>query len=124
MPHLFLKALTMKCVCPMGGDRTCPDDCLIAKCHNLPVKDRKAQRKVYAEQLYKQKYTMEQIATQLGVAKGTISKDLAGVVSNGNNSERPSKRGRKGEGRPKGKKSKPEHHQQAINLADLGKSTK
>jgi hypothetical protein len=93
----------MKCVCPMGGDRTCPDDCPLAIWANLSPADRKAQRKAIAEQLYKQGFTMEQIATQLAVAKGTISKDLAGIVSNRNNSK-PTKTASnpKGAGRPKG----------------------
>ena len=59
----------MKCVCPMGGDRTCPDDCLLAVWANLPTNDRKTRRKPIAEQLYKQGFTMEQIATQLGVSQ-------------------------------------------------------
>jgi len=48
---------------------------------------------------------MEQIATELGVAKGTISKDLAGIVSIGNNSKpAKTKNNPKGSGRPKGSK--------------------
>ena len=59
----------MKCVCPMGGDRACPDDCLLAVWANMPPDDRKTQRKSIAEKLYKQNFTMEQIATQLGVSR-------------------------------------------------------
>jgi DeoR/GlpR family transcriptional regulator of sugar metabolism len=36
----------------------------------------KARRKPIAERLYKQGFTMDQIATQLGVTTWTISKDL------------------------------------------------
>ena len=66
----------MKCVCPMGGDRTCPDDCPLAVWQGLSEPDRKAKRKPIAERLYKQGFTMQTIATQLGVATWTISKDL------------------------------------------------
>lgn len=89
----------MKCVCPMGGDRTCPDDCLLALWANMPPADRKAQRKPIAEKLYKQNFTMEQIATQLGVTTWTISKDLK-EFSPEVKTSRP-----KG-GRPKGSKPK------------------
>jgi DNA-binding NarL/FixJ family response regulator len=51
---------------------------------------RKARRKPIAERLYSQGFKMEAIATQLGVTKGTISKDLAGIVSIGNN-QKPAK---------------------------------
>ena len=69
----------MKCVCPMGGDRTCPDSCPLAVWANLPAADRKAQRKPVAEKLYQQGFTMDQIATQLGVTQQQISKDLASL---------------------------------------------
>ena len=71
----------MKCVCPMGGDRTCPDDCPIAIWQVLSPSDRKAQRKPIAERLYRQGFTMEAIATQLGVTHVTISKDLRDFVT-------------------------------------------
>jgi hypothetical protein len=58
------------------GDRTCPDDCPLAVWKNLSSKDRKVQRKLIAERLYKQGFTMEAIATQLDVTHKTISKDL------------------------------------------------
>ena len=95
----------MKCVCPMGGDRTCPDDCLLAVWANLPADDRKARRKPIAEQLYKQGFTMEQIATQLGVTHATISNDLREFVSD-LQIKKPSKTATnpKGAGRPKGKR--------------------
>lgn len=69
----------MKCVCPMGGDRTCPDDCLLAVWANLPATDRKTRRKPIAVQLYKQGFTQEQIATQLGVSHQTIGRDIEGL---------------------------------------------
>jgi transcriptional regulator with XRE-family HTH domain len=74
----------------MGGNRVCPDDCPLAIWASLSLTDRKAQRKPIAERLYRQGFTMQQIATQLGVTQSTISKDLAElvIVSNGNNSPR------------------------------------
>lgn len=94
----------MKCVCPMGGDRTCPDDCLLAVWANMSDTERKTRRKAIAEALYKQKFTMEQIATQLGVTQGTISKDLGNLFQG--NKSKPSKTtsNPKGAGRPKGRK--------------------
>jgi transposase len=106
----------MKCVCPMGGDRTCPDDCPLAVWAGLSVADRKAQRKTVAERLYKQGFTMEQIATQLGVSQATIS----GVLSLSTIDKlepRASKRGRKGEGRPKGSKQGPKPTQRKTTPA-------
>jgi IS30 family transposase len=96
----------MKCVCPMGGDRTCPDDCVLSVWANLAPTDRKAQRKPIAEQLYKQGFTMESIATQLGVNHGTISRDLREFVHDAQ-IKKPAKTASnpKGAGRPKGKKS-------------------
>jgi hypothetical protein len=47
---------------------------------------------------------MEQIATQLGVTHKTISNDLREFVPEVQTEPRASKRGRKGEGRPKGKR--------------------
>ena len=116
----------MKCVCPMGGDRTCPDDCPLAVWQGLSEPDRKAKRKPIAERLYKQGFTMEAIATQLGVVKATISKDLAGIVSNGNN-QKPVKTDTnpKGAGRRKGS-TKPrktvDKHAKIVALADAGLS--
>ena len=96
----------MKCVCPMGGDRTCPDDCLLAVWANLPADDRKKRRKPIAEQLYKQGFSQEQIATQLGVSQRQISTDLRSLEVTSKLPPRASKRGRKGEGRPKGSKNR------------------
>lgn len=84
----------MKCVCPMGGDRTCPDDCTPAR--------RAAFRKTIAETLYKQNHTMEQIATQLGVATWTISKDLRDFSPEVKIKTAKTASNPKGAGRPKG----------------------
>jgi len=123
----------MKCVCPMGGDRTCPDDCPLAIWADLPAADRKAQRKPVAEKLYKQGFTMEQIATQLGVSFQTISRDLK-EFSHDEKIKKPAKTATnpKGAGRPKGsgKKSEPKapkrHYKETeiIALADQGKTIK
>jgi len=94
-PGFFFEEANMKCICPMGGDRVCPDDCPLAVWATLPPSNRKAQRKPIAEQLYRQGFTMEQIATQLGVSTKQISRDLVGFDI-GSKPERP-----KG-GRPKG----------------------
>jgi hypothetical protein len=108
----------------MGGERTCPDDCIYRKWQNLSPTERKTQRKPYVEQLYKQGYTMETIATQLGVSKKTISLDLAGIVTQGNN-QKPAKTASnpKGAGRPKGTKKprpKPKSHGRVVILAASG----
>jgi IS30 family transposase len=100
----------------MGGDRTCPDDCPLAVWQSLSEPDRKAKRKPIAERLYKQGFTMEAIATQLGVATWTISKDLK-EFSPEVKTSRP-----KG-GRPKGS-TKPrkiaDKHAKIVALADAG----
>jgi predicted transcriptional regulator len=95
----------MKCVCPMGGNRVCPNDCPLAIWASLSATDRKAQRKSVAEKLYKQDFTMEQIATQLGVTNQTISNDLREfpndleIKKSAKTASNP-----KGAGRPKGSK--------------------
>lgn len=72
----------MRCVCPMGGDRTCPDNCLIAAWHGLPDDQRtKARRLPLVEALAKQGYTQQAIAMQLGVSQKTISNDLVTLVT-------------------------------------------
>jgi transposase len=119
----------MKCVCPSGGNRTCPDDCLLAVWHNLSPAGQKARRKPLAEQLYKQGYTMEAIATQLGVNHSTIVRDLREFVHDAQ-IKKPAKTATnpKGAGRPKGKRSRrhrnpPELEGQAARLVlDEGKT--
>jgi hypothetical protein len=100
----------MKCVCPMGGDRTCPDDCPLSVWAGLSAKDRKKQRKAVAEKLYKQGFTMEAIATQLGVTKMTISNDLKDFNCKEPLQSKPAKTATnpKGAGRPKGSKTSDE----------------
>lgn len=86
----------------MGGDRTCPDDCPLAVWANLSATDRKAQRKPIAEKLYAQNFTMEQIATQLGVDKATISRDLKELLRDATIKPAKTASNPKGAGRPKG----------------------
>ena len=94
----------MKCVCPMGGDRECPDNCVYTKWRDLSPSEKKAQRKTFSHQLAQQGYTQEEIAKQLGVSQKTISKDLRDLVyTSGINSTRTSTRGRVNEGRPRGR---------------------
>jgi hypothetical protein len=92
----------MRCVCPMGGNRTCPKGCPLAKWASLSPADRRSQRKTIAEQLYKQGFTMEVIATQLGVTNQTISNDLRDFP-NDLEIKKPAKTASnpKGAGRPK-----------------------
>ncbi len=96
------REMKMKCVCPMGGDRTCPNDCPLAVWANLSLADRKAQRKSVAERLYKQHFTMEQIATQLGVSHPTIVRDLEEFVHDEQIKTSKTASNPKGAGRPKG----------------------
>ena len=117
----------MKCVCPMGGNRTCPDDCLLAIWAGLSSTDRKTQRKSVAEKLYGQGFTMEQIATQLGVSKMQISRDLSNC--NIGLQLKPAKTATnpRGAGRPKGSKKsqapRPHYKEDEVTaLADAGKT--
>jgi uncharacterized protein YerC len=98
----------MKCVCPMGGDRTCPENCPLAIWANLSPTDRKAQRKAIVEVLYKQGFTMEVIATQLGVSQRQISRDLEDFNLDAKSKLKPAKTASnpKGSGRPKGTNSR------------------
>jgi transposase len=85
---------------------------------SLKPKDRKTQRKPIAEKLYKQGFTMEVIARQLGVSHITIKRDLSGLDHHDTNPPRP-----KG-GRPKGTATpkKTERHKKIIELSDGGES--
>lgn len=120
----------MKCVCPMGRDRTCPDDCALAMWASLSTADRKAQRKSIAETLYKQSFTMEAIATQLGVSIKTISRDLVNFVAVTNSKPAKTASNPKGAGRPKGggkrgRRHKPrdgEDQAAALLMLDEGKT--
>lgn len=106
----------MKCVCPMGGDRVCPDDCLLAAWADMSPADRKVKRQAIAQTLYKQGFTQEQIATQLGVTQRTISTDLEGL-------ETTSKPPRPKGGRPKsdGPKRASKPRNQTVPAADRPK---
>jgi len=89
----------------MGGDRTCPDSCLLAVWHGLPDDQKtKERRRPIVEQLAKQGYTQDAIATQLGVSQKTISNDLETLVSVTNvKGQGKDTRGRKrSTGRPRG----------------------
>jgi ParB-like chromosome segregation protein Spo0J len=69
----------------------------------------KKDRQHLAEYLYGRGWTMERIGEGLGTTKGTISKDLSEIVSNGNNQNHAkTETNPKGSGRPKGSQSKSE----------------
>ena len=108
----------MKCVCPMGGDRTCPNDCPLAIWQGLSSDDRKAKRKPIAERLYQQGFTMEAIATQLGVATWTISKDLK-EFSPEVKTSRPKGGRPKGSTKPRRKITDP-HKDKIVAMSDGG----
>lgn len=92
----------MKCTCPMGGDRTCPDDCPLAIWAGMSKADRKTQRKIIAERLFKQGFMQDQIATQLGVSQRQISRDLFNLDIASKSKPTKTARNPKGAGRPKG----------------------
>src|SRR5262249_10360919 len=95
----------MKCVCPMGGDRTCPDNCLLAVWHGMPEDQRtKERRRPIVEQLAKQGYTQQAMATQLGVDQKTISRDLEtlGILPNVKGQGKDTRGRKRSTGRPKG----------------------
>jgi IS30 family transposase len=101
----------MKCVCPMGGDRTCPDNCLIAVWYGLPPDQRtKERRRPLVETLAKQGYTQEAIAMQLGVSHQTVGRDLEtlSIVDNVKGQGKDTRGRKKSTGRPKGSSKKRE----------------
>lgn len=117
----------MKCICPMGGDRVCPDKCIIAAWHGLPEDQRtKERRRPIVKSLREQNYTQEAIALQLGVSQPTIVRDLETLFIVNNVQERgKDTRGRdRSPGRPKGSKPKaPQRHYREtkiVALADKG----
>jgi hypothetical protein len=82
---------------------------------NCPIIDPRASRKAKAKKLDEQGFSQAQIAAFLGVSQKTISKYLGGVYTQGINSPLTSKRGRKGEGRPRGsRKPKPAPQQEKV----------
>jgi len=100
----------MKCVCPMGGNRTCPDNCLLAVWYGIPEDQRtKERRRPLVEQLVKQGYTQEAIAMQLGIGQSTVQRDIETLPNVGNvKGQGKDTRGRKrSTGRPKGRKERP-----------------
>jgi predicted ArsR family transcriptional regulator len=96
----------------MGGDRVCPENCPLAVWAALSPKDRRAQRKPIAEELYKQGFTMEAIATQLGVSHPTIVRDLREFVRDEQIKPAKTASNPKGAGRPKGSKRRLSKRQQ------------
>lgn len=119
----------MKCVCPMGGERTCPDDCPLAVWAALSVTDRKAQRKSIVEKLARQGFPQEQIATQLGVSQKTISRDLAtlDIMTNVEDRGKDTLGRRKSTGRPRNSKRSPEleaRYDRIVTMSDAGVPTR
>lgn len=67
----------MKCICPSGGNRVCPDNCLWATWHKLPDDQKtKERRRPIVKVLREQGYTQEAIALQLGVSHQTVGRDI------------------------------------------------
>jgi transposase len=97
---------------------------------NCPIIDEKAHRKERAKRLYEQGFSMEAIAALLGVTHKTISLDLKEFVPEVQTLARQSKRGRKGEGRPKGQRPKPkppqqqERNEKIVAMSDQGMSSR
>ena len=123
----------MKCVCPMGGDRACPDDCPLAVWENLPPPARtKEQRRPIVARLQKEGFSQDRIATQLHVTQQTISNDFKTLQIACNVEERGKDTlGRKkSTGRPKENKLNPERRKNmspdakaaAQQILDEGKS--
>lgn len=95
----------MKCVCPMGGDRTCPNDCPVATWENLSPTDRKAQRKAIAKAMFGRGMTPERIAKEQKSGLATVYRDLD--ISHDDKCQGKDTLGRKKSGgRPKGSKNK------------------
>jgi IS30 family transposase len=73
-------------------------------------------------------FTLEQIAGPLNSSKSTIARDLEEFSHHGKTQPRVSKRGRKGEGRPKGRVTKSpavkDKHEKIVALRDSGMSSK
>jgi transposase len=93
----------------MGGDRTCPDNCVIATWHGMPEDQRtKERRRPLVEILAKQGYTQEAIAMQLGVSHQTVGRDLEtlSIVDNVKGQGKDTLGRKKSTGRPKGRQRK------------------
>jgi transposase len=87
-----------------------PENCPLTAWSALSPSERKVQRQALAEQLYRQGFTMEQIAEQFGVTHKTISIDLKEFVPLVQIKEHAKTESNpKGAGRPKGSSNrKPE----------------
>jgi hypothetical protein len=92
-----MEITTMKCG---------PENCPLTAWSALSPTERKLQRQPLARKLQEQGFTPEQIADQFGVQIRTIYRDLE-FCHDVKTQPRISKRGRKGEGRPKGTAPKP-----------------
>ena len=117
----------------MGGDRTCPDNCLLAVWHGMPEDQRtKERRRPLVEQLAKQGYTQDAIVTQLGVSVMTISRDietfntLLNVKGQGKDTlgrKKSTGRPRKNKLQPKRRKNvSPDANSAACEILDEGKT--
>lgn len=91
---------------PMA-DLTCgPENCPLTAWTALSPGERKVQRKPLAEQLYRQGFTMAQIAEQFGVDHSTIVRDLSEFVRDAQIKKHAKTASNpRGAGRPKGKKN-------------------
>lgn len=119
----------MKCVCPMGGDRTCPDDCLIAVWHSLPPDQRtKERRRPLVKTLAEQGYTQDAIAGQIGISQQTVGRDLEtlSIVDNVKGQGKDTRGRKKSTGRKRGgtKPQLKERNEKIVALADKGLPTK
>lgn len=96
-----------------------PENCPVMTWPTLSPDEQRSKRKAKAEELYKQNFTMEQIAAMLGVTKMTIARDLDGCNTM---LQPPRPKG----GRPKGsKKTRPAKGADKIGeLRDAGLSAK
>lgn len=114
----------MKCICPMGGDRACPDDCPVAKWETLSTADRKAQRQTIAKAMHKRGMTPERIAKEQNVGIATVYRDLD--ISHDDkcrNDRGADTLGRKkSPGRPKGKTSGKRENKRGKETPQLDKA--
>ena len=87
-----------------------PEVCPLTAWSALSPSERKVQRQPLARKLHEQGFTPEEIAGQFGVSLATIYRDLE-FSHDEKTQPSTSKRGRKGEGRPKGSKQGPKPEQ-------------
>jgi hypothetical protein len=79
-----------------------PENCPLTAWAALSPSERKVQRKAKAEQMYRQGFTMEQIAKQFGVTQQQISLDLANLQVACKSKHAKTETNPKGAGRHKG----------------------